>query len=70
MNCEVLVYLTTLKENVVLPIRVINVNSGNSVGKIISAIAVHSLITRATANAIVVLGRVKLSGTITFYLQK
>lgn len=70
MNIEVLVYITTLKENLVLPIEVINVSSGSLVGKIISVVAVHSLIMRATANATVVLGRVKLSGTITFYLQK
>lgn len=70
VNTEVLVYLTTLKEKLVLPIGVINVSSVSSVGKIISAVAVHSLIVRATAIAIVVLGRVKLSGTITFYLQK
>lgn len=70
VDTEVLVCITTLKENLVLPTGVINVSSGSSVRKIISVIAVHSLIMRATANAIVVLGRMKLSGTITFYLQK
>lgn len=69
VNTEVLVYLT-LKEKLVLPTGVVNVSSGSSVGKIISAIAIHSLIMRATFNAIVVPGRVRLSGTITFYLQK
>ena len=57
VNTEVLVYLTTLKGKLVLPVGVINVSSGCTVGKIFSAIAVHSLIMRATDNETVVLNR-------------
>lgn len=46
---EVKVYLTTLKEKLVLLIGVINVSTGTSVEKMVSAIAVHPHLMRGRA---------------------
>lgn len=46
---EVKVYLTTLKQKLVLLIGVINVSTGTSVEKMISSIAVHPHLMRGTA---------------------
>lgn len=46
---EVKVYLTALKQKLVLLIGVINVSTGTSVEKMISAIAVHPLLMRGIA---------------------